>query len=87
MWTSPGGEGEGRELNYRSALLRKPAIGGGGMRSVIYWMEGGEKGHISGLALGIVYDPLPPPPHSPDPPVLMIMRIAKRIADWICNPM
>ena len=87
MWTSPGGEGEGRELNYRSALLRKPAIGGGGMRSVIYWMGGESEMTHFRPRFGDCVRPIAPPPSSPDPPVLIIMRIAKRIADWICNPM
>ena len=50
---------EGLEPSFRFVLLEKPAIGGGGIRSVIYWMWGDDTFQASLWGLGATHCPLP----------------------------
>ena len=75
-----------RIIHSRVSLRQYASLRGEGMPSVIYWLGGGGMTHFR-PCFRIGNAPLPPPLPSPDPPVHIVLRIAKRIADWICNPM
>ena len=72
------------ELSVRTIGEAGDRKGGDAIRDLL---AGGEGGGIFQASLPDWARPIAPPLPSPDPPVHIVLRIAKRIADWICNPM